>query len=120
MPAFRTSAMKVFVHNLALEAEIGVYPHERGRAQPLVLEIELDVTTANVHRLSETINYETIAKTAQALVAEGHVGLVETFAEQLARALMADERVTSARIRVEKPLALAPATAGVEVVVVRS
>jgi 7,8-dihydroneopterin aldolase/epimerase/oxygenase len=115
----RTSAMKVFVHNLALEAEIGVYPHERGRAQPLVVDVELDVTIANVHRLNETINYETIARAAQSIVAEGHVGLVETFAERLARALMEDERVTVARIRIEKPLALAPATAGVEVTVVR-
>jgi len=47
---------------------------------------------------------------------------VETFAERLARACLADPRVTQARVRVEKPLALAPDAvgAGVEVVLVRA
>jgi dihydroneopterin aldolase len=46
------------------------------------------------------------------------MNLVETFADRLARALMSDARVIRARVRVEKPEALAPhaKAAGVEVV----
>jgi dihydroneopterin aldolase len=113
---------KVFVTGLKVQAEIGVYRHEIGRTQPLVVDVELDVPTAGAERLADTLNYETILEAARALAAEGHIELVETFAERLARACLADPRVTRARVRVEKPLALAPDAvgAGVELTLVRA
>jgi dihydroneopterin aldolase len=118
----RVVMTKVFVTGLKVQAEIGVYKHEVGRRQPLVVEVELDVPTAGAERLADTLNYETILKAAQDLAAEGHIQLVETFAERLARTCLADPRVTRARVRIEKPLALAPhATgAGVELTLVRA
>lgn len=112
---------KIFVTGLKIDAQIGVYSHEKGKAQPLVVDVELDVPTAGAERLSETVNYEMVGEAARAIAAEGHIGLVEAFAERLARACLADHRVTRARVRVEKPLALAPhaAAAGVEITVVR-
>jgi len=117
----RAEMTKVFVKGLKVQAEIGVYRHEIGRVQPLVLDVELDVPTAGAGRLSETLNYETILAAAREIAASGHIELVETFAERLARACLADPRVTRARVRVEKPLALAPdaVAAGVELTVVR-
>jgi dihydroneopterin aldolase len=112
---------KVFVTGVEVQAEIGVYRHEIGRVQPLKVDVELDVPTAGAERLADTLNYETILAAAQGVAAQGHIELVETFAERLARACLADARVTKARVRVEKPLALAPHAvgAGVEVTVVR-
>jgi len=117
----RVVASKVFVTGLRLEVEIGVYRHERGRTQPLVIDVELDVHTAGAVRLRDTVNYETVANAAREIAAEGHIMLVETFAERLAQACLTDERVTLARVRVEKPLALAPqaAGAGVEIILAR-
>ncbi len=113
---------KVFVQGLKIQAEIGVYPHEVGRVQPLVVDVELDVPTAGAVKLSETLNYETILAAARNIAAQGHIALVETFAERLARACLADPRVSRARVRVEKPLALSPdaVAAGVEIVLARS
>ena len=121
MSAARVEMTKVFVSGLQVQAQIGVYRHEIGRVQPLVVDVELDVPTAGAERLADTLNYETILKAAQAVAAEGHIGLVETFAERLARACLDDARVTRARVRVEKPLALAPHAvgAGVEITLVR-
>lgn len=118
----RTVMTKVFVTGLRIQAEIGVYKHEVGCSQPLIVDVELDVPTAGAERLADTLNYETILKSARAIAGVGHIELVETFAERLARACLADPRVTRARVRVEKPLALAPdATgAGVEITVVRA
>ena len=64
---------------------------------------------------------ETILQAAQELAAQGHVDLVETFAHRLAERCLADPRVSRARVRIEKPLALAPHAvgAGVEVVLGR-
>ena len=120
-PQGRVVMTKVFVIGLKVDAQIGVYRHERGHAQPLVVDVELDVPTAGAERLAETVNYETIATAARRIADEGHIGLVETFAERLARACLADPRVTRARVRVEKPTALAPVAqaAGVEITIVR-
>jgi dihydroneopterin aldolase len=112
---------KVFVRGLAIEAEIGVYPHERGRRQPLIVDVELDVAAAGWRALADTVNYETVVAAAQAIAAAGHIGLVESFAQRLAQACFAEPRVLRARVRVEKPQALAPhaAAAGVEITAVR-
>lgn len=119
--AGRIVMTKIFVTGLKVEAEIGVYAHEKGRAQPLIVDVELDVPAAGIERLADTVNYEMVGEAARAIVAEGHIGLVEAFAERLARACLEDPRVMRARVRVEKPLALAPhaAAAGVEITVVR-
>ena len=112
---------KVFVRGLAIEAEIGVYAHERGRRQPLTVDVELDVAAAGWRALADTVNYETIAEAARAIAAAGHIGLVESFAQRLAQACFVEPRVLRARVRVEKPMALSPhaAAAGVEIVAVR-
>lgn len=103
--------LTVFVRGLAVEAAIGIHDHELGRTQPLIIDAELDLTPHHVDRLADTYNYEGVAHAARALVDEGHIGLVETFAERLARALMADERVRRVRVDVSKPEALAGARA---------
>jgi len=112
---------KVFVTGVQVQAEIGVYRHEIGRVQPLIVDVELDIPTDASDRLADTFNYEAILKAAQDLAAEGHVDLVETFAHRLAARCLADPRVTRARVRIEKPLALAPhaVAAGVEIVLGR-
>ena len=121
-PEAKVVMTKVFVTGLQVQAQIGVYKHEIGRVQPLVVDVELDVPTAGAEKLADTLNYEDVLHAAHAVAEAGHIELVETFAEKLARACLADPRVTRARVRVEKPLALAPhATgAGVEITLVRA
>lgn len=117
----RMAGVKVFVRGLKLEAEIGVYAHEHGRRQPLIADVELDIGAAGWERLADTINYEMIAEKARQVAAEGHFQLVEGFAERLGQACLEDERVARVRVRVEKPLALAPeaAAAGAEIILAR-
>ena len=120
-PTPRIVVTKVFVRGLRIDAEIGVYDHEQGRKQPLLVDVELDVTAGGWRALDDTVNYETIAAAARSIAASGHIGLVESFAQRLAERCLAHPRVTRARVRVEKPLALAPdaAAAGVEIIAVR-
>ncbi len=115
--AARLAASKVFVTGVKVQAEIGVYRHEIGRVQPLIVDVELDVPTDASDRLADTVNYEMIVEAAQAVAGAGHIHLVETFAHRLAQRCLADPRVSRVRVRVEKPLALAPdaVAAGVEI-----
>jgi dihydroneopterin aldolase len=112
---------KVFVRGLAIEARIGVHAHEKRVSQPLVVDVELDVAAGGWRALGDTVDYESVVRRAKAIAASGHIGLVEAFAQRLAMACFEEERVLRARVRVEKPLALAPdaAAAGVEITAVR-
>jgi len=118
--AFRREGLTVFVRGLTVEAGIGVHDHELGRLQTLVIDVTLNLTPAPIERLADTVNYETVANAARAIVADGHVGLVETFAERLALACLEDARVQRCTVRIEKPGALEGASApGCEVVLAR-
>lgn len=116
----RLDGLTVFVRGLTLEAGIGIHDHELGRLQRLVIDVTLELTPEPVERLGDTVNYETVAAAARAIVAEGHVGLVETFAQRLATACLTDPRVRRCAVRIEKPGALdGAAAAGCQVVLSR-
>ena len=102
----RPEALTVFVRGLTIEAGIGVHDHEQGRLQTLILSVALTLEPQAVTRLSDTVNYETVAAAARAIAAEGHVGLVETFAQRLAMACLEDPRVRRAEVSIDKPAAL--------------
>ena len=119
-PGIRREGLTVFVRGLEVAAGIGVHDHELGRLQRLVIDVSLELTPAVIERLTDTINYETVAEAARAIAADGHVGLVETFAERLALAMLADARVRRCKVRIEKPGALDGAAApGCEVTLAR-
>ena len=116
----RRENLTVFVKGLRVEAGIGVYDHEHGRLQRLVIDVTLELEPRPIERLGDTIDYETVANAARAIAEAGHVGLVETFAERLARACLEDGRVRRATVRIEKPGALAAVIApGCEIVLAR-
>ena len=116
--AHHIASMTVFVRGLSLEAEIGVNPDEYGRSQPLIIDVELDLAPPErCEHIAETVNYEAVGRHARRLAEAGHVKLIETFAQRLAEAMMTMTQVLRARVRIEKPQALAPhaQAAGVEI-----
>lgn len=122
----RITGLKVLVRALRLDVEIGIYEHEHDRAQPLIIDVELDVipsgaATGFAH-IGDTLNYEVVVAKARAVADAGHILLVEAFAERLVQSLLDDPRVMRARVRIEKPEALAPAAqaAGVEITAERA
>jgi dihydroneopterin aldolase len=121
-PSFKVEALRVFVRGLRIEAQIGVYDHEHGRGQPLVIDVQLEIAAAHCEHIADTVNYESIVTMARAVAAERHWKLVEAFAERLAESCLTDPRVGRVHIRVEKPEALAPdaSAAGVEIVMTRA
>ena len=108
----------VFVRNLELPAHIGVYGHEHGKPQPIRINLDLAVKeSAEMRdRLETVVDYGVIVEKIHAIVASGHINLAETLAERIACACFADDRVMSARVRVEKLHAVPGAeSAGVEI-----
>lgn len=114
---------RIFVRGLMVEAEVGVYAHEKGSRRPLVVDLEITVAPhvqAETDQLSETIDYDTLVAHARAVASGEHLHLIETFAEMVAERLLSDPRVIASRVRVEKPGAVpGAACSGVEIVRVR-
>lgn len=102
---------QVFVRGLAIRARIGVHDHERRDGQLVRIDIELDVADERDHgdRLERVVCYQDIVDGVRAIVARGHINLVETLAGHIADMALADPRVFAARVRVEKPDAIADA-----------
>ena len=107
----------VFVRGLELRASLGVHPHEKAAPQRVVVDVELSVrdeaapSGVGEDDLRRTVDYSAVVRAARAIAAEGHTLLVETLAERLAVAALADPRVEKARVTVEKPDAFADARA---------
>ena len=109
----------VFVRDYETEAAIGVYASEQGRTQRIRLNIDLkvqDPVTPISDDLSHVVCYDTLIQNIERLLRNGHIGLVETLADQIIDLALEDVRVLHARVRVEKLDAISNASSvGVEI-----
>jgi dihydroneopterin aldolase len=116
----------VFIRDMVLPASIGVHAHEHQAAQRVRINVDLGVEDDGVRglsrpraardHLSRVVDYAAVADAVRAIVAAGHIVLVETLAERIAESCLADPRVHVARIRVEKlDVFTDAASAGVEI-----
>ncbi len=115
----RNRLRHVFIRDLVLEGSIGVHRHERVRPQRVRINLDLAVRDEGANlddELDNVVCYEAIAEGVRAIVASRHIKLVETLAEEIAAMALADARVRSVRVRVEK-LDIFPdaASVGVEI-----
>lgn len=119
-----SSHTTIFVKGLEVLASIGVHPHEHETAQPIIIDVELNMGALAFpedDRLAETLDYSVVAGKAAEFAQEAHVQLVETLASRIAEwALDTDPRVLAATVRISKPHALINAdAAGVEIILNR-
>jgi len=109
---------RVFVHGLVLDVEIGVYTNEKGVTQRVRFSVDVDVipaTRALEDDIGRAFDYDTIIKGIKTIVARGHINLVETLAEDVARHCLAHPRAASVKVLIEK-LDKEPGAVGVEIV----
>jgi dihydroneopterin aldolase len=98
------SVRHIFIRDLVLHGQIGIYKHEQGKTQRVRINVDLAVREdgkARSDRLNDVVDYGVVADQIRAMVATGHVNLVETLAERIADICLSDPRVEAARIRVE-------------------
>ena len=97
---------RIELRGLRLVAVVGVLPEERTRAQPLELDVdlELDTTAAGASdALGDTIDYGAVCDQLVAVVAELQPELLERLAAVAAETVLAgDERITSVELTVRK------------------
>jgi len=103
-------ADRIALIGLELEAGIGVYPHEKGVAQRLIVDVEMEISLWQVSQrdaLDATIDYDEVAEICREVVRSQHHNLIETVAEKIAvRVVELDLRIGQVTVRVEKPTAV--------------
>ena len=96
--------MRVFIRDLVLPCSIGIHQHERLAQQRVQINVELTCLEhpAINDDVDNVVCYATAVMGIKAVVADGHINLVETLAERVADVCLADHRVLCAKIRIDK------------------
>ena len=101
----QTGTRIIIVRDLILKCLIGIHRHEKHGSQRVRINIYLTVLeaeTAIEDKLSNVLCYEDLVIKIRKLTAEGHINLLETLAEKLARLCLEQPDTVRVRIRVEK------------------
>lgn len=98
------------VKNLLLRTYIGFNPEEITNMQDVVINIEIEADIPEEALLADEpdgiYNYKTVTKQIIALVQEKRFKLLEVLTKNILDLIMVDERVSWARVEVDKPHAL--------------
>lgn len=84
----------------------GVYDHERRDGQEFTVDLRLRLSLAAAAAsddVRDTVHYGELAERVGAIVGGDPVDLIETLAERIATAALADERVDAVTVTVHKP-----------------
>jgi dihydroneopterin aldolase len=95
---------RVFIRDLVLEARIGIHSHEQNHSQRVRINVNLLVgdDAPLGDDIRHVVSYETVVDGIHALLAAGHINLVETLADRIVAQCFADSRIEHVRVRVEK------------------
>jgi 7,8-dihydroneopterin aldolase/epimerase/oxygenase len=83
----------IYIRDLRVEAKIGIHRRERHIVQTLSIDLEIGLPGDAVFasdKVADTIDYAEVARSVAELAASQHFRLVETFADRLAKLLIAD------------------------------
>lgn len=107
---------RILVRDMVVDMAVGAYSRERGRRQKVRFTVEADVRRAGTAPagMGEVYSYDLITDAIGTLGQGAHVNFVETLAEDLAAIVLADARVASVLVRVEK-LDLGSGAVGIEI-----
>ena len=123
-PAKNTTKRTIFIKDFIIHEIIGMHDHEKTKKQKIKFNIVINVnqnTLPNEKDLRSIINYEKITKKLENLVKNKKYNFLESLAEDSFVEIFKDKRISSVKIKIEKPDAIKNASsAGVEIFKSRS
>ena len=106
----------VFVRDLVMPVEIGAYAFERGHAQRVRFNVDVEVfRVSGADDMRAAFSYDVVMDAIKIILASGHIELVETIAERLAESVLLHERVSAVGVEVEKLDVAPPGSVGVRI-----
>lgn len=100
---------KIYLSQLKIEAIVGIWEWERQIPQTVLVDLEMaaDVRrAAATDSIDDALNYKRVAKRVRELVEGSGFQLVETMAEKIAEAVIAEFDVPWIKVRINKPGAI--------------
>jgi len=100
---------KVFLSGLRVETIIGIYPEERVKKQPVILDLELatDIrAAAKSGDIADAVDYHALSLALLEFVEKSRYGLIEAMAEDVAALILKRYAVTWLKLTLHKPAAL--------------
>jgi dihydroneopterin aldolase/D-erythro-7,8-dihydroneopterin triphosphate epimerase len=100
---------RIYIRDLTCRCIVGINAEERTNRQDVIVNvvIEADLRAAcTSDRISDTIDYKAMKIAILNAVEQSQYFLVERLAERVADICLADPRVLSARVTIDKPGAL--------------
>jgi dihydroneopterin aldolase len=98
---------RLFLRNFAVHIDIGVHDFEKQGAQRVLFNVDLYVplalSTPTHDQLDEVLDYDFIRSSIVARVAEGHIHLQETLADDILARMLAHPKVRAACVSTAKP-----------------
>lgn len=97
---------RICIEHLAVNAFIGMFPHERTKRQKLVVDTVLSGDFRAAGRtgdFSKTVDYSAVEEKIKDFVEHSTFLLLEVMAEHLADTLLADPLIQSVQLRISKP-----------------
>jgi dihydroneopterin aldolase len=97
---------RIVLRGLLGHGHHGVYPEEREKGQPFVVDVVLSVdlaAAAGSDEVSDTVHYGELAQRVVEVVEGEPVQLVETLAQRVAEVCLSYARVEQVEVTVHKP-----------------
>jgi dihydroneopterin aldolase len=110
---------QVFVRGLTVRVDIGALASERNGPQDVRITVAITAPTITDHddRLERIVPYHPVVEKVNRIISRGHINLVETLAQDIARSVLEDRRILKVEVTIEKTEIFANAeSAGVTVV----
>jgi len=99
-------ADKIHIRDLLIRTVIGIYPHERGIRQDLMINLTLYTNqrpSADADDFNLTVDYQAVQESVIKMVESSSFGLIETLASSIAALLLKVDGVIACRVTVDKP-----------------
>ena len=99
----------IYLHDLRIEAVIGIWEWERKIRQTVIIDLEMSADIAKAAAtddVADTLNYKSVAKRVQQFVGDSSFQLVETLAERIAAIVRDEFGVAWVKVTVHKPGAI--------------
>ena len=112
---------RIELRGLVAIGHCGVLPEEQDRAQPLAVDLDIEVDLVKAARsdeLAETVDYGAICSIVERVITTERFNLLERLAERIAEVVLGDEGVLGVEVAVRKlrpPVAQQLATCGVRI-----
>ena len=97
------------LEGLALEASIGIYPHELAARQPLEIDLQLTIDgtlAARSDDIRHTVDYDQVVDRLEELLASRHFHLLEHLSQAVLDTLAERFPVKQAEVTIAKPQAV--------------